>query len=78
MDPISRLRREYTRTGFDESDAAPDPIEQFRGWFDDALAAELNEPNAMTLAMTTPEGLPSARFILFKGLDEWGFIFFTI
>ena len=77
MDYISRLRKEYTRAGLDESDAAPDPIEQFRGWFGDALAAELHEPNAMTLATATPEGRPSARVILIKGFDERGFIFYT-
>ncbi len=77
MDHISRLRKEYTRTGLDESDAAPDPIEQFRGWFDDALAADLHEPNAMTLATATPGGRPSARIVLIKGFDERGFIFYT-
>jgi pyridoxamine 5'-phosphate oxidase len=77
LDHISRLRKEYTRTGLDESDAAPDPIEQFRGWFDDALAAGLHEPNAMTLATATPEGRPSARIVLIKGFDERGFVFYT-
>ncbi len=77
MDHISRLRREYIRTGLDESDVVPDPIEQFRGWFDDALAADLHEPNAMTLATATPEGLPSARTVLIKGFDERGFVFYT-
>ena len=77
MDHISRLRKEYTRAGLDESDAAPDPIEQFRGWFDGALAADLHEPNAMTLATATPEGRPSARIVLIKGFDERGFIFYT-
>jgi pyridoxamine 5'-phosphate oxidase len=77
LDHISRLRKEYTRAGLDESEAAPDPIEQFRGWFDDALAADLHEPNAMTLATATPEGRPSARIVLIKGFDERGFIFYT-
>ncbi len=77
MDHISRLRREYTRTGLDESGASSDPIEQFRGWFDDALAADLHEPNAMTLATAMPEGRPSARIVLIKGFDEQGFIFYT-
>ena len=77
MDRISRLRKEYTRAGLDESDAALDPIEQFRGWFDDALAANLHEPNAMTIATATPEGRPSARIVLIKGFDERGFVFYT-
>jgi pyridoxamine 5'-phosphate oxidase len=77
LDHISRLRKEYTRAGLDESDAAPNPIEQFRGWFDDALAADLHEPNAMTLATASPEGSPSARIVLIKGFDERGFTFYT-
>ena len=77
MDCISRLRKEYSRSRLDESVATPDPIEQFRRWFDEALAADLHEPNAMTLATATPEGRPSARIVLIKGFDERGFIFYT-
>ena len=77
MDPVTRLRKEYTRSGLKESDAASDPIEQFRSWFDEALAADLHEPNAMTLATATPEGRPSARVVLLKGFDERGFVFYT-
>jgi len=77
LDHISRLRKEYTRAGLDESDAAQDPIEQFRWWFDEALAAGLHEPNAMTLATATPGGSPSARIVLIKGFDERGFVFYT-
>ena len=61
----------------DEADADPDPIEQFRRWFDEALAADLHEPNAMTLATATPDGRPSARMVLLKGFDERGFVFYT-
>jgi pyridoxamine 5'-phosphate oxidase len=77
LDHISRLRKEYSRAGLDESDAALDPIQQFRVWFDDALAANLHEPNAMTIATATPEGRPSARIVLIKGFDERGFVFYT-
>ena len=77
MDHVARLRKQYTRSGLDESEAAPDPIEQFRGWFEDALAADLHEPNAMTLATATPEGRSSARIVLVKGFDERGFVFYT-
>jgi pyridoxamine 5'-phosphate oxidase len=55
----------------------PDPIEQFREWFDSAVAAGLKEPTAMTLATATSDGLPSARMVLLKGVDQRGFIFFT-
>jgi pyridoxamine 5'-phosphate oxidase len=77
LDHIARLRQEYTRAGLKEPDADPDPIEQFRRWFDVALAADLHEPNAMTVATATPEGRPSARIVLLKGFDERGFVFYT-
>ena len=77
MDHVARLREEYTRAGLRESDVDPNPIEQFRGWFGEALAADLHEPNAMTLATATPEGRPSARVVLLKGFDERGFVFYT-
>ncbi len=73
---LQKLRKEYIRTGLEESDAHPHPIEQFRGWFDEALAANLHEPNAMTLA-TARQDKPSARVVLLKGFDERGFVFYT-
>ena len=77
MDLVARLRKEYTRAGLKESEADPNPIEQFRRWFDEVLAANLHEPNAMTLATATPDGRPSARVVLLKGFDERGFVFYT-
>jgi pyridoxamine 5'-phosphate oxidase len=77
LSSLSDLRKEYIRAGLDESDADPDPIEQFRKWFDEALAADLHEPNAMTLATATPDGNPSARVVLLKGFDARGFVFYT-
>ena len=77
MDHLARLRKEYTSAGLTESAADPHPIAQFRRWFDAALAADLHEPNAMTLATATPEGRPSARIVLLKGFDERGFVFYT-
>ena len=77
MDHVARLREEYTRAGLRESDASSDPIVQFRRWFDEAFAADLHEPNAMTLATATPDGRPSARVVLLKGFDERGFVFYT-
>src|SRR5436305_5535695 len=73
----SHLRREYTRTALAESDLDPDPVRQFARWFDDALAAGVVEPNAMTLATATPDGRPSARIVLLKGFDDRGFTFHT-
>jgi pyridoxamine 5'-phosphate oxidase len=76
-DPIAAIRREYSRAALTEAELHPDPLEQFRLWFDQALDAEVREPNAMTLATATPDGRPSARIVLLKGVDAEGFIFFT-
>ncbi|MBD2329912.1 pyridoxamine 5'-phosphate oxidase [Alkalinema sp. FACHB-956] len=74
---ISDLRKDYTLQALNETDVSPNPFEQFRTWFDQALAAQLPEPNAMTIATATPDGIPSARIVLLKGFDERGFVFFT-
>lgn len=74
---VADLRKEYTRAGLTESDMDPDPVEQFRRWFDEALAAGLHEPNAMIVATASPDGLPSARVVLLKGFDRRGFVFYT-
>jgi pyridoxamine 5'-phosphate oxidase len=71
------MRVEYNMGRLDESSAARDPFGQFQAWFDDAIAAKVPEPNAMTLATATPEGRPSARIVLLKGFDARGFCFFT-
>jgi len=74
---IAHLRKEYLRERFDEADAAPDPTEQFRRWFDEALKAELPEANAMTLATANRAGVPTARIVLIKAFDARGFAFYT-
>jgi pyridoxamine 5'-phosphate oxidase len=74
---LSDLRNEYAQEGLRESDVDPDPIRQFRVWLEQALAANLREPNAMTLATCTPDGWPSARVVLLKGVSDAGFTFFT-
>jgi pyridoxamine 5'-phosphate oxidase len=71
------MRREYTRRGLTEADADADPLLQFRAWFDQARAAGALDADAMVLATATPDGRPSARVVLLKGLDERGFAFFT-
>ncbi len=60
-----------------ESTVSPDPVEQFRTWLAAAEAAGLINPEAMTLATATPDGRPSARMVLLKGVNERGFVFFT-
>ena len=74
---VSDMRQEYRRDTLDESKVAAEPMAQFRVWFDEVLAADLHEPNAMTLATATPEGRPSARIVLLKGYDDRGFAFYT-
>jgi pyridoxamine 5'-phosphate oxidase len=74
---IADLRQDYRQQTFNETDANPDPIRQFRAWFEQAVQSELLEPNAMTLATVTPEGKPAARMVLLKEADERGFTFFT-
>ena len=74
---VAGLRENYTRAGLAEADVVPDPVAQFRAWFEEVLAANLHEPNAMTLATATPDGRPSARVVLLKGFDERGFVFYT-
>jgi pyridoxamine 5'-phosphate oxidase len=54
-----------------------DPLEQFKRWFAEAVDAGVELPEAMTLATATPNGTPSARMVLLKGVDERGFLFFT-
>ncbi len=71
-------RREYGQAALNEDDVDPDPIRQFERWFAEARGARLAaEPNAMTLATATPDGTPSARIVLLKGVDGRGFVFFT-
>jgi pyridoxamine 5'-phosphate oxidase len=76
-EPLADLRRNYTRATLDEGDVDADPIAQFGRWIREARAAQVLEPNAMTLATATPDGRPSARIVLLKGLDAEGFVFYT-
>ncbi len=77
MTDVAALRREYTRAGLSEADLEPDPFAQFDRWFGVAVAAGVNEPNAMTLATADGTGRPSARTVLLKGVDSRGFVFYT-
>src|SRR5436190_23908803 len=71
------LHNQFSLNGLRESDLGPDPFRQFRGWLDIAVQARLPEPYAMTLATATPDGKPSARMVLLRGVDDRGFVFFT-
>lgn len=74
---LSDHRRDYTLTGLTEKDLAKDPYRQFEKWFQEAEAAKIHEPNAMTLTTATRDGRPSARTVLLKGVDGRGFLFFS-
>ena len=74
---LADLRRDYARAHLDERDVGPDPIAEVSRWMDEAIASKALEPTAMTLATATPDGAPSARVVLLKGLDARGFVFYT-
>lgn len=59
------------------TDQSQDPIARFEAWMAEAAASEPNDPNAVCLATSTPEGRPSARMVLLKGVDAQGFVFYT-
>lgn len=74
---LQDLRQEYRAAQLTEQDVESDPILQFEKWFNAAVAAQLYEPNVMTLATCDRFGKPSARIVLLKGFDENGFVFYT-
>lgn len=74
---IASIRKNYSKKKLSEKKADPDPIKQFAKWWKQAVAAELNEVNAMTLATSSADGFPSARIVLLKGVSKAGFTFFT-
>lgn len=76
-DAIAALRKEYTLQSLLERDVCANPLDQFRVWFEQAVAAQLLEPNAMSLATVAPDGTPSNRIVLFKNLVNQKFQFFT-
>lgn len=75
---MAALRRDYMQRGLEESDLDPDPFKQFAAWFQEALDSKaIAEPNAMVLSTASTEGQPRGRFVLLKGFDAEGFVFFT-
>lgn len=74
---IQNLRQDYRSASLDEEDVNPNPYLQFEKWFQEALKAEVLEPNAMTLATSKANGIPSARIVLLKEFTEEGFVFYT-
>jgi len=74
---LANLRREYALKSLSRSTVDRDPFVQFTAWMNEALAAEVSEPTAMTLATVDGDRCPSTRIVLLKGFDENGFVFFT-
>jgi len=77
MSSIADIRTDYKHGALDDEHAAADPFDQFSRWWDEALRAEVLEPNAMTLASADADGRPAARTVLLKGFDAQGFVFYT-
>jgi pyridoxamine 5'-phosphate oxidase len=74
---IADLRKSYERDALDEEASAADPLRQFEHWLQQALDAQLPEPNAMTLATVGVGGRPSTRVVLIKGYDARGIVWYT-
>jgi pyridoxamine 5'-phosphate oxidase len=74
---IANIRKNYSQKKLSESKTNPDPLKQFAKWWKQAIKSEMVEPNAMTLATASPDGVPSARIVLLKEFGENGFTFFT-
>ncbi|MEI7783255.1 MAG: pyridoxamine 5'-phosphate oxidase [Betaproteobacteria bacterium] len=74
---IADLRKSYERAELDENASHADPLQQFQRWLQEAIAAQLPEPNAMTLATVDAQMRPSTRVVLIKGLDERGLVWYT-
>jgi pyridoxamine 5'-phosphate oxidase len=74
---VAGRRSEYETAGLDLADLDPDPMRQWQQWYDEAVAADVTEPNAMALSTMGTEGLPDVRFVLVRGVDERGLAFYT-
>jgi pyridoxamine 5'-phosphate oxidase len=74
---IAHIRKSYEKGELDESQAHDVPLRQFAHWLEEAIRAELPEPNAMTVATVGEDGRPSTRVVLIKGYDERGITFYT-
>src|SRR3954453_16217138 len=74
---LSDQRKSYERAALEEADAALDPLRQFQSWMDEAFAAKVPEPNAMTLVTVGADGRPSTRIVLIKGFDTRGIVWYS-
>ncbi len=77
MQSIADIRKDYKLETLQEDQMAADPLQQFKDWWEQAIASQIEEVNAMTLATTSLDGTADARTVLLKAYDEKGFVFFT-
>ncbi len=77
MPSLSELRKSYERAELSEDASHADPFVQFEQWLQEAIAAEVPEPNAMTLATVAGNMRPSTRVVLIKGFDARGIVWYT-
>ena len=77
MNPLADLRKDYSQASLDELSVRKDPFQQFEVWLNEALEAQLPEPNAMVLSTVGSDGSPSSRVVLIKGLNSQGIVFYT-
>ncbi len=74
---IADIRQEYTKGGLRESELPGDPLSLFNRWLQEAIEAEVDEPTAVIVGTVSPEGRPSTRTVLLKGLHDGKFVFYT-
>jgi pyridoxamine 5'-phosphate oxidase len=78
MPPLADLRTEYAKASLDIADVFSDPMKQFEKWFNEAVTAQVPEPNAMNLATVNEHGRPASRIVLLKGIEDYRFfVFYT-
>lgn len=77
MNTIADIRKDYRLKTLSEEEVQPNPFAQFEVWWQEALAAKIEEVNAMTLSTASADGVPAGRIVLLKGYNEKGFVFFT-
>ena len=76
-DAVAGLRKDYGQASLNEDEVLDDPMQQFTQWFEQALKAQVNEPNAMNVATVAADGRPSSRIVLVKQFDARGFTWYT-
>jgi len=74
---LNSIRHDFAKQTLDELDVIDNPIDQFAKWFEEAVGAQVIDPNAMTLCSATKEGKPSARIVLLRNFSENGFVYYS-